>query len=29
LSFDVPVNGGFAAIVCPEAQGQAAKGCYD
>lgn len=29
LSFDVPANGGFAAILCPEAQGQAAKGCYN
>jgi hypothetical protein len=29
LSFDVPVNGGFAAIVCPAEQAQTAKGCYN
>jgi hypothetical protein len=28
LSFDVPVNGGFAAILCPLAKGQFANGCY-
>ncbi|MGF6710299.1 alpha-glucosidase [Luteibacter sp. W1I16] len=28
LSFDVPVNGGFAAILCPAAKGQFANGCY-
>ncbi|MGE7139517.1 glycoside hydrolase family 97 catalytic domain-containing protein [Luteibacter sp. NPDC031894] len=28
LSFDVPVNGGFAAILCPVAKGQFANGCY-
>ncbi|HXP00933.1 MAG TPA: glycoside hydrolase family 97 catalytic domain-containing protein [Luteibacter sp.] len=28
LSFDVPLNGGFAAILCPLAKGQFANGCY-
>lgn len=28
LSFDVPENGGFAAILCPLAKGQFANGCY-
>jgi hypothetical protein len=28
LSFDVPVNGGFAAVLCPLAKGQFANGCY-
>jgi len=28
LSFDVPANGGFAAILCPTAQAQADTGCY-
>jgi hypothetical protein len=28
LSFDVPANGGFAAILCPVAKGQFANGCY-
>jgi hypothetical protein len=28
LSFDVPANGGFAAILCPTAQAQPAGGCY-
>ncbi|MGN6092026.1 MAG: glycoside hydrolase family 97 catalytic domain-containing protein, partial [Luteibacter jiangsuensis] len=28
LSFDVPVNGGFAAILCPLAKGQFTNGCY-
>ncbi|URL57878.1 glycoside hydrolase family 97 catalytic domain-containing protein [Luteibacter flocculans] len=28
LSFDVPVNGGFAAILCPLAKGQFANGCF-
>jgi hypothetical protein len=28
LSFDVPRNGGFAAILCPVAKGQFANGCY-
>ena len=29
LSFDVPANGGFAAILCPASQGPAPKGCYN
>jgi hypothetical protein len=28
LSFDVPANGGFAAILCPLAKGQFGNGCY-
>jgi hypothetical protein len=28
LSFDVPANGGFAAILCPVAKGQFQYGCY-
>jgi alpha-glucosidase len=28
LSFDVPANGGFAAILCPVAQGRGNNGCY-
>jgi alpha-glucosidase len=28
LSFDVPANGGFAAILCPLAKGQFPYGCY-
>jgi alpha-glucosidase len=28
LSFDVPANGGFAAILCPLAKGQFTYGCY-
>lgn len=28
LSFEVPANGGFAAILCPVAKGQFANGCY-
>ena len=28
LSFDVPANGGFGAILCPVAKGQFANGCY-
>ncbi|WP_052697650.1 glycoside hydrolase family 97 protein [Luteibacter yeojuensis] len=28
LSFDVPANGGFAAILCPVAKGQFKDGCY-
>jgi len=28
LSFDVPMNGGFAAILCPTAKGQFTNGCY-
>ena len=28
LSFDVPANGGFAAILCPLAKGQFKYGCY-
>ena len=29
LSFDVPANGGFAAILCPSVQGPVPKGCYN
>lgn len=29
LSFDVPANGGFAAILCAAVQEQGAKGCYE
>ena len=29
LSFDVPANGGFAAILCPAVQGPVPKGCYN
>jgi hypothetical protein len=29
LSFDVPANGGFAAILCPLAQARVATDCYD
>jgi len=29
LSFDVPANGGFAAILCPAGQGPVPKGCYN
>jgi len=29
LSFNVPANGGFAAILCPAGQGPVPKGCYN
>jgi hypothetical protein len=29
LSFDVPANGGFAAILCPAVQVPVPKGCYN